>query len=80
MKTSVIEWIKITDRKPKDREYVLGVIETNSPRKGDTLVLAMHYLKKTNGEEVFIDADDIERNENTKEKIIYWAKLPDFQL
>ena len=76
-KTSTIKWIKITKKKPKDLQYVLGAFEIN--KKGKTLVFAMHYIKRKGKEAMFVDSDGVKRNENTKENIIYWAKMPVFE-
>ncbi len=74
MKTSIIKWIKLSEKKPKNRDYVLGAFEIN--KEGEILVFAMHYLKEDGKEGIFQDADNIERNENTKEKMLYWAEMP----
>ena len=74
-KTSKITWINVTERKPKNRDYVLGAFEIN--KKGKTLVFAMHYLKEKGKEGYFQDADHVTRTEHTKEKMVYWAKKPE---
>ena len=72
-KTTLIEWIPITDRRPQDREYVLGAFLSSTHHQ--ILVFAMWYFAE---EDVFMDADEEKRGAETREPILYWAPVPDF--
>ncbi len=73
MKTSVIEWIPVADRRPEDRAYVLGAF-LSSVTNG-ILVFAMFYDAD---KDRFMDADHVKRGPKTKEPVLYWAPVPSF--
>lgn len=63
MKTSLVEWISIDERKPHDGAYVLGAFVSQIDKR--TLVFAMFYDA---GEEMFRDADDVKRCAKTRKR------------